>query len=215
MGRAPDLEAVPSTIGHLAGDDDELWRLALPPWFEQRAPKGSKTRFDKRAKRTVAATWRPVWDPLQLNGQHGHWRPRADAIDTVRGYVELEAGPRRRNLPHGEHLTVRLHYLPGTVRSRDGGNLAPLQKAAVDGLARGPRDWRWDKRRGWVRIVGLDLVPDDTATYVTDLTPAILPPADAAYPALWLDVIVHRPYRPAGRAPSSPSRVGQRDPRRH
>lgn len=70
------------------------------------------------------------------------------------------------------HVTFRLVWRPRVRRRRDGNeNLAPLQKACIDGL------------------VDAGVVPDDTPAQVTRLAPLLLEPdRDAA--GLWMEVTV-------------------------
>lgn len=111
--------------------------------------------------------------PLTAN-QRLHHMAEAKRKRLVREGVMLAA--RAAGIPKAEHLIVQLHYRPGDNRKRDEDNLWPTAKAAFDALARGPR-------RDWV---GLELVPDDTAKYMTKLGPVIHPGPGKR--RLWLTV---------------------------
>lgn len=113
--------------------------------------------------------------PLTAN-QRLHHMAEAKRKRLVREGVMIAA--RAAKIPKAQHLVVQLHYAPGDNRRRDDDNLWPTMKAACDALARGPR-------RDWV---GLELVPDDTAKYMTKLGPVIhLGPGKRR---LWLTVEV-------------------------
>lgn len=113
--------------------------------------------------------------PLTAN-QRLHHMAEAKRKRLIREGVMLAA--RAAKIPKAEHLIVQLHYRPGDNRKRDEDNLWPTAKAAFDALARGPR-------RDWV---GLELVPDDTARYMTKLGPIIHPGPGKR--RLWLTVEV-------------------------
>jgi crossover junction endodeoxyribonuclease RusA len=107
-----------------------------------------------------------------------HWRARSADTRQVRSDVlrlAQAAGLHRYGPGAVEHVTVELVWAPGDRRRRDAPNIRPLLKAAVDAIARGPR-------RDWI---GLELVPDDTAEYVTELTPRIEPPPAKG---MWLEL---------------------------
>lgn len=106
-------------------------------------------------------------EPLNAN-MRLHWRPERERKKTVRDaihYAAKKIGPAR-------HITVQLRYRPGDNRRRDGSNLMPTQKPAVDGLVRA------------------GIVPDDTAEYVTEHTPVI--DTGPGPRRLWLTVEVQR-----------------------
>jgi crossover junction endodeoxyribonuclease RusA len=125
----------------------------------------------------------------------GHWSSRASATRQVRADVlalARQAGLHRYQPGDVEHVTVQVVWAPGDNRRRDSGNLAPFVKAAVDGIARGPRkDW-----------VGLDLVPDDTPEFLTDQGAVILPPP--APPGMWIDLQLRLAPGAADRSPRRP-----------
>jgi crossover junction endodeoxyribonuclease RusA len=109
-----------------------------------------------------------------------HWSARASDTRQVRSDVTRlaqAAGLHRYPVGAIEHITVELVWAPGDRRRRDAPNLRPLCKAAVDALARGGRK----------DLIGLDLVPDDTAEFVTELTPRIEPPPAKG---MWLDLTI-------------------------
>lgn len=115
--------------------------------------------------------------PLTAN-QRLHRMVEAKRVKLIREGVAV--GARALKIPAAQHLVVQLHYRPGDNRKRDEDNLWPTQKAACDALARGPR-------KTWS---GLDLVPDDTAAYMTKMAPTIhLGPGKRR---LWLTVEVIR-----------------------
>lgn len=115
--------------------------------------------------------------PLTSNQRFGHWAPRNRIVADVRTTVAWLA--KQAKIPPGRHLTVELVWAPGDRRRRDAPNLQPTVKAAVDALARGRKDY-----------TGLDLVPDDTPTYVTELPSRIMPPPHPK--GMWLNVEVAR-----------------------
>lgn len=117
--------------------------------------------------------------PLTLNPSgvgttRGAAFARARLIRDVRAHMAVLA--RHTNLPlKVAHVHVQLHYRPRDNRHRDAINLAPTQKALVDGL----RDY--------------GLVPDDDGRYVTDLMPAIHPAERGHIGRLWLELdITHQ-----------------------
>lgn len=117
------------------------------------------------------------WPRPPLSDNHRmHWRQRAKVIREVRETVAWLAWS--AGMKPGSHLTVTLIWAPGDRRKRDARNYHATLKACVDALARGPR-------RDWV---GLQLVADDTADYVDERTPVILPPPTER--GMWLDVEV-------------------------
>jgi len=117
-----------------------------------------------------------VWDPLRGNARTGRYQQRAAATRAVIEAVTQAATRAGITGPY-EHVTVQLHWAPGDRRRADADNLAPLQKACADALARGRKD-----------LPGLHLVPDDTPQWMTKLMPRIEPPPTPA--GLWLTVEV-------------------------
>ena len=97
-----------------------------------------------------------------------HWRRRAECVKTIREIVAVRARSVVR-IPPQEHITVQLRFSPGDKRRRDAPNLTATQKPAVDGL------------------VDAGIVPDDTARYVTELMPVLVPSAPRER-RLWLVV---------------------------
>lgn len=136
--------------------------------------------------------------PTALRGNsRAHWRRRSEDTRQVRADVlrlAQAAGLHRLDRPV-EHVTVTLTWAPGDRRRRDADNLWPLLKACCDALARGRSDW-----------VGLDLVPDDTPTWMEKRAPQIEPPPAVG---MWLDVVVRFRLDPLS-APVSPPAVAGR-----
>lgn len=115
--------------------------------------------------------------PAALVGNsRAHWRRRSADTKQVRGDVLrlAQAADLHQLARPVEHVTVGLTWAPGDRRRRDADNLWPLLKVCCDALARGRKDW-----------VGLDLVPDDTPTYMDKLAPRIEPPPAHG---MWLDI---------------------------
>lgn len=124
---------------------------------------------------TLTLPWsRP---PLTLNQRFAHWSQRSTITAEIRTTVAWLA--KQAKIEPGKHLTVELVWAPGDRRRRDEDNLAPTLKAAIDALARNRADF-----------IGLDLVPDDTAQYVTRLPIRIEPPPHPK--GMWLTVNVRR-----------------------
>lgn len=130
----------------------------------------------------------PLWDrpPLRSNGTQPHYRVRADI---VRGIRELVAARGRQldmhRLTGVAHLTFQLHYAPGVNRRIDPPNFYPTLKACVDALSNPRRTI--DPRKGGRPWIGLTIVPDDTAQWVTLLDTVIVPPPEPG-PRCWLTV---------------------------
>lgn len=133
--------------------------------------------------------------PLNENKQLNRYR-RAKIVKELRTEVALRG--RSARIPQGSHMTLQLVYAPGRRQRMDGPNFYPTLKALTDGLARGPRK----------DLVGLDIVPDDTDEYVTQLPTLILWPPERG-PRCWLLVTVvplevdhddDEAARPAGRS---------------
>jgi crossover junction endodeoxyribonuclease RusA len=83
---------------------------------------------------TDAAEWHidlPLTAPMSLNDRQ-HWRTKAAATKSLRRAVMLLS--RSKQIPRCERVSVELHWVPNTVRRRDGDNPAPTVKACVDGL---------------------------------------------------------------------------------
>lgn len=100
-----------------------------------------------------------------------HWRVRHDRTTTIRAVVAARAAALK--IGAQEHITARLHYLPGDNRRRDEDNLTATSKPAFDGL------------------VDAGLVPDDTAAWMTKLMPVIH--EGPGRRALWLEITPGRP----------------------
>ncbi|AEA27890.1 hypothetical protein Psed_5763 [Pseudonocardia dioxanivorans CB1190] len=147
-------------------------RLELPRWDQP----------DWRGRRQI-------WDVLHANQRSTfHSNPRVHnairqrsvnfVLTTVANLARAAA------IPQSEHLTVELVWVPDRRnRNRDSDNLWPLLKVCADALARGPAR----RARG---AIGLDLVPDDDAHWMTKLAPRIGDHA-AETPGLRLLVIAH------------------------
>ncbi|MGW4488404.1 hypothetical protein ACWEOE_31735 [Amycolatopsis sp. NPDC004368] len=134
---------------------------------------------------TIELPWpRPLLNSNSMpRNPHAHGR----LVRQVQRDVMLLA--RHHKVPTGRHLTIQLHYAPGSWDRMDSHNLHPTVKAAVDALARPAR--KVDPRRPAAAWIGLSLVPDDTDEYVTILAPQIVrPPAPG--PRCWLTIEVER-----------------------
>lgn len=152
--------------------------LDLPRWdtmWEVKTRRGGWPVVNPRTGKIVK--YRKVWDALQANARTAHWSRRAEATrDVIAAVVRAAAAAGMQ--PCG-HLTVQLVWAPGDRRRADRGNLAPIQKACLDALARGRTD-----------IPGLHLVPDDSDRWVEELMPRIdRPPAQSG---LWLEITLNR-----------------------
>jgi crossover junction endodeoxyribonuclease RusA len=132
--------------------------------------------------------------PLNANQSLNPYK-RAKIVKALR--TEIAWLGRAARIPQGSHMTVQLVYAPGRNQHMDGPNFYPTLKALTDGLARGPRK----------DLIGLDIVPDDTDEYVTQLPTLILWPPEPG-PRCWLLVTVvpleadhddDQAARPAGR----------------
>ena len=110
-----------------------------------------------------------------LNANHRpHWAVRARAVREARRTAKIMA--RKEQLPKDcARVRVRLIYRPRDRRRRDPGNIAPTQKAALDGL------------------VDYGLVPDDCPPYVQEYMPEILAPEKGQPGQVWLQVEVLEP----------------------
>lgn len=160
------------------------YQLLLPRWDTEwvlKTRRGGWPVIDPRTRKP--RRWRPVWDPLRGNARTGHYQQRAAATRAVIEAI-TQAATRAGITGHYEHVTVQLHWAPGDRRRADADNLAPLQKACADALARGRKD-----------LPGLHLVPDDRPQWMTKLMPRIEPPPTPA--GLWLTVEVDPAPTPA------------------
>lgn len=108
-----------------------------------------------------------------------HWSRRAKDTRQVRSDVaNLGKAAGLHLLKHRiQHITVVLVWAPGNRIRRDAINLAPMVKACCDGLARGNRK----------DLIGLDLVPDDTAEWMDQRTAVLVPPPAKG---MWLDLSI-------------------------
>lgn len=122
--------------------------------------------------------------PLRSNGGHGNRYAKSRTVKEIRWAVFTLA--KNAKIPTGQHLIVQLHYAPGRQSHIDAPNLFPTVKPCVDALANPKRQHR--KAAPWV---GLRLVPDDTAEYVTTPIPVIHYPPEPG-PKCWLTVEVIR-----------------------
>ncbi len=109
--------------------------------------------------------------PLTHNDRM-HWRPKANAVKTIRDQVAAHA--RLARIPRAEHITVQLHYRPGSRSVTDAPNLTATSKPAIDGL------------------VDAGLVPDDKDRHVTELMPVIHPGRGER--RLWLEVQITKEH---------------------
>ncbi len=149
-------------------------RVDLPRWdimWEVKTGRGGWPKVNKRTGKTIRH--RMVWDVLHANARPAHWSQRAKAtLVVITAVVDAVTAA---GLTPCQHLTVQLVWAPGDHRRADRGNLYPLQKAAIDAMARGRSD-----------LPGLRLVPDDSDRWVEELTPRIDRPPVVA--GLWLEV---------------------------
>lgn len=106
-----------------------------------------------------------AWRPLTHNDRI-HWRPRAELVKRIRQSTQLWA--RHYKIPAAQHITVQLHYQPGSRSVTDAPNLTATSKPAIDGL------------------VDAGIVPDDKDQHVTELMPVIHP--DKGERRLWIEV---------------------------
>lgn len=117
--------------------------------------------------------------PLSLNDRgytRGAAMARASKVRELRETAFVLA--HEAGLPKGlVHVTVQLHYQPRDNKHRDPINLAPVQKALVDGLRSGNAKYR-----------GYGLVADDDPRYLTDLMPAIHPAVKGEGGRMWLEL---------------------------
>jgi crossover junction endodeoxyribonuclease RusA len=90
--------------------------------------------------------------PLHAN-QRLNWRQERRLKILVREAVEWRCKEAR--IGAWQHITVGAHYLPGDNRKRDASNLMPTQKVSLDACVRA------------------GVVPDDSATWVTERMPVI------------------------------------------
>ncbi|MFF0816615.1 hypothetical protein ACFYVR_15910 [Rhodococcus sp. NPDC003318] len=98
-----------------------------------------------------------------------HWAQKAKLTKTIRQTTATLA--RAHRIPTGlGHVTVALVYRPRANRRLDADNIAPVLKAACDGL------------------VDHGLVPDDTPQWMTKHMPVIAPAQKGAGGAMWLEL---------------------------
>lgn len=113
-----------------------------------------------------------------------HWSQRHRDTRQVRvAVVVLGKAAGLHRLPPIAHITACLTWAPGDRRRRDPINLALFVKALCDGLARGRKD-----------LIGLDLVPDDTAQWMDQRTAVIAPPPAKG---MWLDLSIRYVKEPS------------------
>ena len=117
----------------------------------------------------------PITKPLSLN-ERLHWAAKNRRTQEIRNAVALLARRGPYKIPHYDRITVQLEWRTRTAHRRDGDNLAPTVKAAVDGL----RDAK--------------VIDDDDTEHVTHLPVVILPPVSREPARLW---IVVRPIEEA------------------
>lgn len=124
---------------------------------------------------TVEPDTRPSWHivlpylspPLSANDRP-HWAKRARIVAQIRSDVGwlLKAA----KIPPQDRIAVELHYRPKDRQRRDGENLAPTLKPAIDAT------------------VDAGIVPDDTAQYVDAAMPRIHPAEPGRPPSMWLEI---------------------------
>lgn len=111
--------------------------------------------------------------PITLNSRM-HWGRHAAIIKSIRRTAWALA--KNENIPTGcAHVTVGLHYRPYRNGRRDADNLAPILKAACDGL------------------VDAGLVADDTPQLMSKLMPVIHPAEKGRPGSLWLTITIGEP----------------------
>lgn len=108
--------------------------------------------------------------PLHANQRFGNWGHKA----RITAEVRAEAGWRIRSANVGKAAFIRAFVVrrPATRRTRDAGNLWPLQKAVIDG----------------VRDAGI--VPDDDGRYLEELAPKLIEPEGRDRAGIWLVIDV-------------------------
>jgi crossover junction endodeoxyribonuclease RusA len=106
--------------------------------------------------------------PLSANDRM-HRMQKARVTRKLRGDMKLIA--RAKRLPRMTRASATLHYVPGTNRRRDAENLAPTQKAVIDGA-----------------LVSSGCLPDDSGEFLT-LTAPVIHPKDPQGGRLWLEVV--------------------------
>lgn len=111
----------------------------------------------------------PITKPLSLN-ERLHWAAKNQRTQEIRTAVAMLAMHGPYKIPHYERVTVQLEWRPRTAHKRDGDNLAPTIKAAVDGL----------------RDAGV--IEDDDTGRVTHLPLVLLPPVPREPARIWLVV---------------------------
>jgi hypothetical protein len=129
-------------------------------------------------------------EALRANS-HPHWSARSRDSRQVRTDVATLARAAGLHLLTGvRHVTVQLVWAPGDRRHRDPGNLAPFQKALLDGLTPTRAVARHVRGRlTVVHHVGVGLIPDDGPEFATELMPVIVPPPGRG---MWFDVWVQQ-----------------------
>jgi crossover junction endodeoxyribonuclease RusA len=111
----------------------------------------------------------PITKPLSLN-ERLHWAAKNHRTQEIRRAVALLAKTKPYRIPHLDRCTVQLEWRPRTAHKRDGDNVTPTVKAAVDGL----RD--------------AQVIDDDDTSRVTHLPVVILPPVSREPARLWIVV---------------------------
>lgn len=118
-------------------------------------------------------------NPLPANGGRGQVREHARQVREVRELARLLT---LDVIPDQQRIRTHLVWEVTTKRKRDASNLAPLEKALVDGL----RDLTIGRRRG-VRAVAptklRGIIPDDDPRYLEPTVHEIHYTEDATSPA--------------------------------
>jgi hypothetical protein len=130
-------------------------------------------------------------EALRANS-HPHWSARSRDSHQVRNdVVTLARAAGLHRLTGVRHITVQLVWAPGDRRrGGDPGNLAPFQKALLDGLT--PARVVARRVRGRLTVVhhvGVGLISDDSPAWATELMPVIIPPPDRG---MWFNVWVQQ-----------------------
>lgn len=149
-----------------------IGRLTVADFADTTLVTGARCRLDLPYDRPPESLW---------GNTRAHWRRRSAETRQLRNDVLMVArsvGLHRLCDGRVEHVTAGLVWAPGDRRPRDEDNLAPMQKVACDGLARGRQK----------TFIGLDLVPDDSSEHFTKLAPRILPPPEPK--GMWLDILL-------------------------
>ena len=106
--------------------------------------------------------------PLNLN-QRMHWAQKAKITKAIRDEVATKARPLADQFT-GQHIAIRLHWMPRDNRRRDPSNCIATQKPAIDGL------------------VDAGIMPDDTPEYIAELMPKIHRREPGQPAACWLEI---------------------------